>query len=689
MKPICLSLGIICLLLMATRSIAQQYPVQVITQLLPPHTLNIPQWYNGTSEKLVVLLTNQDLQRPTTQVRLRLLIQGPSLRLSSKEGVYYPTIHLDAGVPIRISLGDLAPYFNPDQLNFEGIDRLSYLNSYTLPEGFYQICFEAVEVHSNQVVGRGTCAQAWLSLNDPPFLNLPVKGESIIHRDPTNIIFQWTPHHMADPNLAFNTEYEFTMVELWDNGVIPEAAFSMNMPFYRTTTRTSTLLYGPMEPPLLPGKRYAWRIRVQSQDGSNTSSFRNHGYSEVNWFTYQNDCPPPLNVQAEVNNSSAARITWTPVLSVTNGTGLGGTYKVDYRERGQSAETWYSVPSNSNRVNLYPLKADKTYEYRVARSCDDNLTYVYSPIQRFTTHAEQAKTCGSSSEAPKPITNREPLQTLHAGDVITSGGGNHITRIVQVSGQGKFTGYGYATIGLLGRAQFKVKFTNIVVNTDKQLIGGTIESTYDTDEKQLTDVDTITRDIKQMANRIADFMTKLKSSESNKIALKKDVETLESDMDKLLKSIPDSVMSSEKKGEMRTLLAQTKKHTLLAMNGDSAGTSLANTYAGRAADMLTKLENEVREKAATASSATAYLGTELYISPSGYPVKIPDSEIKQFLYDASKINKSIPTEPCTAIKMCGAFHFWPKLKMECFWATKTNRRRNCTTIPQFIVQKVR
>jgi hypothetical protein len=124
--------------------------------------------------------------------------------------------------------------------------------------------------------------------------------------------------------------------------------------------------------------------------------------------------------------------------------------------------------------------------------------------------------------------------------------------------------------------------------------------------------------------------------------LKKDVESLDNDMENLMKSIPDSVMSAEKKEEMRTLLAQTKKYTFLAMNGDAEGRSLANQYAGQAAEMLTKLENQVREKAANTNASTTYLGTELYISPSGYPIKIPDAAIKQFVYDASKINKRYP-----------------------------------------------
>ena len=54
---------------------------------------------------------------------------------------------------------------------------------------------------------------AWISLSDPPFLNLPIKGESVAFRNPQNIIFQWTPRHLNSPNTAYNTEYEFTLIE--------------------------------------------------------------------------------------------------------------------------------------------------------------------------------------------------------------------------------------------------------------------------------------------------------------------------------------------------------------------------------------------------------------------------------------------------------------------------------------------
>ncbi|MFL5743067.1 MAG: hypothetical protein ACJ751_00265 [Niastella sp.] len=66
--------------------------------MLPPYTLNVSDYYNGASEKLVLLLTNTDLNKPTLQVRLRMSIQGQSAKLISRDA-YYPPISLDGVLP--------------------------------------------------------------------------------------------------------------------------------------------------------------------------------------------------------------------------------------------------------------------------------------------------------------------------------------------------------------------------------------------------------------------------------------------------------------------------------------------------------------------------------------------------------------------------------------------------------------
>ena len=77
----------VLLLLMQLPLHAQVYPVQVVSQLLPPYTLNVSDYYQGTQEKLVVLLTNTDLTKPVLQVRLKMSIQGQNAKLKSRDGV--------------------------------------------------------------------------------------------------------------------------------------------------------------------------------------------------------------------------------------------------------------------------------------------------------------------------------------------------------------------------------------------------------------------------------------------------------------------------------------------------------------------------------------------------------------------------------------------------------------------------
>jgi TANFOR domain-containing protein len=480
----------VLLLLMQLPLFAQVYPVQVVSQLLPPYTLNVSDYYQGTQEKLVVLLTNTDLTKPVLQVRLKMSIQGQNAKLKSRDGVYYPPITLDGGAPQRITLADLAPYFSIDNLELEGITRSQFQQSQKLPEGFYQFCFEAYEYNTNRLVGRSHCTMAWISLLDPPLLNLPRKTESIAWKDPSNIIFQWTPRNMGSPTAAFNTEYEFTLVELWDNGIAPEAGFGTMQPLYRTTTQATTLLYGPAEPLLIPGKRYGWRIRAQASDGSqNTDAYRNNGYSEIFWFTYQRDCPMPFNIQSEVSGGRAT-ITWNAALQQTR-------FSVDYREKGQTASQWYTVNSSTNRVMLYDLKKDKQYEYRVGAYCDGSndgafpaTGAVYSDIKNFHIDGSSVDTAGGGCNILQPelkIANRNPIQTLMSGDVILAG--DFPVKLITVQGQGNFTGTGYITIPFIGKVAVKVRFSNITVNTDKQLIGGVIETTYDKDAKQLVDLD--------------------------------------------------------------------------------------------------------------------------------------------------------------------------------------------------------
>ena len=501
------------LFLFSFGSKAQIYPVTVNVQMPMPYSLNTSDYYNGTVARLIVTLINTDIQKPMLGVRLRMSIESQGAKLQSRDGVYYPTINLDAGIPQQVILGDLAPYFNIDNLNFSGITRAMYAQNGKLPEGNYSFCFEAIEVNTGRVLSRKQCSMAYITLSEPPLLNLPVKGERIASREVQNVVFQWTPRNLGSPNGAFNTEYEFTLKELWDTGIAPEAGFESSQPLYQVTLRPTTLLMGPAEPQLIPGKRYAWRVRAVSTSptGEQADSYRNNGYSEIYSFTYQDNCKPPVGINSSIS-SDRATINW--MADATSGGTPAGGYTVQYREKRLNDNKWYSARTLDTRAMLYDLKPGKTYEYRVGATCvAGDFGYgldmaTYSDILTLEMAGKgDTSTVNCGMISPEiAITNRTPIKSLNAGELFTAG--KFPVKLTRVSGGGSFSGEGYVTIPMLGYANIKVRFSNIQVNTDRQLFAGVVETSYNPKEQQLSDVNTIYNDIKQLVQEITDLLKK-------------------------------------------------------------------------------------------------------------------------------------------------------------------------------------
>lgn len=285
-------------------TVGQQYPVKVVPQLLPPYTLILSDYYSGTIPKLSITLINTDLQQPLVNVRLRMTIKnGGSIIARSKDNQSYPIITLLAGVPQRVSLNDLAPYFNPANLNSSGAIQG------VLPEGSYEFAFEVLESNTGAVISNTGSAYAFITLNDPPFLNLPLQNVKLINNQP--IVFTWTPRNQSDPNSAFTTEYEFQIVENWAGYL--GAAFDNSQPLFTTTTNAPVFVYGPASPQLIPGKFYVWRVRARNKNGIDyQNTFKNNGYSEIRWFKYeQAPCPPVQGLQSFVQtNTGDLRISW-------------------------------------------------------------------------------------------------------------------------------------------------------------------------------------------------------------------------------------------------------------------------------------------------------------------------------------------------------------------------------------------
>lgn len=454
------------------------YPVQVYTQLTPPYTSYLPAYYSGINEKLKVTLINTDMQQPTLSVYLRMKIKSSAFTIETPENVYTQQVELQAGIPMQLSLDDLAVYFKNDNMRISGA-RNEFLRSQMLPDNFYRFSFEVYEANTHRLLSnpRLGFAQAMIASGEPPILNMPFKGTAIPESNIPSIMFSWTPRHMNSVASAYGTEYEITLVEIFDKQVAPEAAFTYSRPIYTETTRATSFIHTAAQPMLIPGMRYAWRVRAIAREGVEEANvFKNNGLSPISWFDYTVDCKTVTQSDVVVKGR-VATIIWTETDAVD--------YDVQYRKKGSTK--WYTGSIADKSCPIYDLKFGEKYEYRVGVRCTMNDAYLYSEVKGFEMPSEltHSENCGILPNIN--LSNQTPTRELQAKLPILVG--DFPVFVTKVSGSGTFTGEGYVGIPYLKNAKVAVTFKNIVVNTDNRLVSGFVETKYDLSNNMLFDVD--------------------------------------------------------------------------------------------------------------------------------------------------------------------------------------------------------
>ncbi|MDR1883537.1 MAG: fibronectin type III domain-containing protein, partial [Prevotella sp.] len=470
----CLYTLTLCLHVLATQA-QQTYPVQVYTQLIPPYTPHIPAYYTGSQAKLKVMLVNTDMQQPLASVYLRMKITSSMFSLVNPPEVYTPQIELQAGMPLTLSPDDLVPYFKRENLRVSG-GQSEFFRTQMLPDNFYRFGFEVYEAGTNRLVSNPKLgfAQAMIAAGEPPVLNLPQKGAVIKESGIPSIMFSWTPRHMNSVAAAYGSEYEISLVEIYDKQVAPEAAFDYSRVLYTETTKSTSFIHTAAQPVLIPGMRYAWRVQVKAREGMDEISiFKNNGFSAVSWFDYTADCKTVQSCGAVYENGHV-NITWQET---------GATeYTVEYRRKGTSK--WYTgAVAQPELCRLYNLQAGEEYEYRIGTRCVINDAFRYSETKAFKIpgRQESSPNCGLMPDVN--LSNQTPAQELQALTPVLAG--DFPVFITKVSGSGKFTGEGYVSVPYLQGARIAVTFKDIVVNTDNRLVSGFFETKYDANNNNL------------------------------------------------------------------------------------------------------------------------------------------------------------------------------------------------------------
>ncbi|NVO19887.1 MAG: hypothetical protein HXX13_09305 [Bacteroidetes bacterium] len=261
----------------------------------PPYSPHISD-YTSQPGKIMATLVNTSPNGGSIQVYLLGSITSsgginiytdPAYKMPEPVTVY-------AGQPYMISQNNIEQVFSESHLIFNGITKQQVINGNGLPEDDYQICIRAYDYNTGQPVSGEDpmgCANLSISSVEPPIVLNPICGDSITILPPQSMIMNWT----MPVGTPVNTQYYLKMVEILPGERDPnDAMHSAGHPvFFETTLPTTSYIYGPANPALVEGKRYAFAVTAIDPTGK--TAYRNGGMSEVCSFTCKVNSQGPGN----------------------------------------------------------------------------------------------------------------------------------------------------------------------------------------------------------------------------------------------------------------------------------------------------------------------------------------------------------------------------------------------------------
>ena len=499
------------------RALAQYFPIHATVQWPAPQSPYLADYTTAGRDRLIVTLLNRDQQQPLLFAKLRLQLKSGGFTAKNREEVAYPMLELNTGVPFRLTSIDLSPYLQPQNLQSNG-----NLRNGLLPTGYAEISVQVIDYYTGRPLSDWHTARAYLDVKKPPFLNLPEQDAQVALRDPLFIRFQWTPRHQG----LSGTEYEFVLKELPDNGVAPQSAFAYGQEIYRTHTRSTSLSYTHLDPLLFPNRRYAWQVRALAREGVNeVGMFEHGGYSEISWFTLNDQCDAPRGLKAQPRFAKVD-LSWSKVIGTTG-------YIVECRPKTKlNVYEWAQTEVAGEQLTLAQLKPGWTYEWRVGTRCTGNRP-VFSEVREFTLSKYNENLLADCGKEPvRSDLAQEPHLGIRTGDVVTIGGDYPMT-ITEVTplGDGWYAGKGKTRLKTIIDAPIAVRFDRLRINIDKYQIDGTVEASYDEGKGKIANTDYVDdggKDLRPATLRIREQKLGFSLPESPRFFLKRPTNSSES-----------------------------------------------------------------------------------------------------------------------------------------------------------------
>lgn len=280
------------LLLFALAGVVSAQSVQIQVQLVPPYPTSLSEFQSRPNQVVISLIntTNQ-----TLNVQLNGSLKGVDSDVAIATAPNYRSpapVTLNPLQTRRLSAFEISQLFDASHLVYTGISREDILQKNGLPEGTYQLCIRAFDfkfplqpLSSDEPQG---CSNPILIQQlEPPYLIKPADGEELVVLKPQNALFTWSTPAGAPPV----TEYVLKIAEMLNPDRNPnDVMLSQGAVFFEKPVKGNAYLFGPADPPLLPGRRYA--VMVTARDPFGKTGFRNNGKSEVIAFTVRKTPEP-------------------------------------------------------------------------------------------------------------------------------------------------------------------------------------------------------------------------------------------------------------------------------------------------------------------------------------------------------------------------------------------------------------
>jgi hypothetical protein len=277
-------------LLMSTQVYGQRSvtpTVNIVLNVLPPYSPYYADYSGPNAAKVLLML--QNLSTTPANIKLVGQLEGDNgIRLTTKSN-YVPLIPINLGPNESKQLNGLAlkDIFDVNTLNVYGIDKSRLVYTSRLPEGNYSFCIQAVDMNTNKVLSSTAplgCTTISITYPDAPILLGPAPDKQFIsfNNAPQVIPFVWANAGYAPPA----TQYILQVAEMPDVPSNPNQILNAtSFPVINKTLSTQTYVLTANDPPLKPGKRYAWRVKAF--DAMGKVIFKNDGVSGANIFTYK------------------------------------------------------------------------------------------------------------------------------------------------------------------------------------------------------------------------------------------------------------------------------------------------------------------------------------------------------------------------------------------------------------------